>query len=241
MKRATLALIVSLIARPSFCDDDPEAILKSSLDLLARTKRIFMRAVVTNDEITTTGQKLQRNHDMMIWIRRPDAMRIDLTADRFRRIVRYDGKALSVFDPDQKFYATAAAPATIDATMSMAREKLTLDLPLGYLFADDAYAKMNAAGRKGTYVGLHRVGGTLCHHLSFTQDNVDWQIWIAALGQNVPRKIVIDFKNRPGRPQYTATMSEWNIDASIDNRVFQFTPPADGQKIDFLPTARGAQ
>jgi hypothetical protein len=210
----------------------PEQVLKSSLDRIGEAKNIRVRAVVMSDEVVATGQKLQRSSDGIIKIRRPNGFRVDTVADRYRRTIQYDGTTLALYDPDRKFYATYAAPATIDATVADVKKKLGLDLPLSQLFAENAYETLKAQ-RVATYVGLHRVQGVTCHHLAFSQDNVDWQIWIGE-SDRLPRKIVIDFKTRPGRPQYVAELSDWNLNAQFPAAEFTFTPPPGAEKIDFL-------
>ena len=159
MRRCLTIFIVAFIATPLFCADDPEKILRSSLDLLGHTKNIRLHAVVTNDDVISTGQKLQRSMDLRITIRRSDALRVEMNGDRYRRNILYDGKVLTVSDPEQKFYATFDSPPTIDATIAAVREKLGLDLPLGVLFADNAYEALSKNARVATYVGLHRLSG----------------------------------------------------------------------------------
>ena len=240
MKRGLLTILVCLIAVPAAAAT-PDEILRSSLALLGQAKHIRVHALVMNDEVIATGQKLQRTFDSTIEVRRPDGLRIDSVADRYRRDIRYDGKMLVVYDPDKKLYGSFDAPQTIDATIAKARDQFGIDLPLGHLFAEGAYELLSTKTFTATYVGLHRVEGTPCHHLAFSNDNVDWQIWIAAEGAALPRRIVIDYKNRPGRPEYIALLSDWNLKAEFSATEFSFTPPAGAEKIDFLPAERASK
>jgi hypothetical protein len=233
--RNVVAAAALLAAAGTSAAPVPEEILRSSLALLQGAQRISVRVSTTSDEVVTTGQKLQRSSDAVIKLRRPDGLRIETTADRYRRTIQYDGKTLVLFDPDNKFYGTFAAPNTVDATATEVRTKLGIDLPLSQLLADDAVTALGGQKRTGVYVGMHRINGTSCHHLAFSQDNVDWQIWIAADGSPLPRKVVIDFKNRPGRPQYTAQLSDWNLQAKLADSDFRFKAPAGSEKIEFLP------
>jgi len=237
VERTLFACVFFLIALPVFAASAPEEILQSSLAALSKAQHIRVRASVMSDETIASGQKLQRSMDVLVRISRPNAVAVDIAADRYDRLFRYDGKTVAVADLKQKFYATNPAPATIDAMLADVRDKLDLDLPLGHLFATDTFEKLKALRKSETYVGLHRVGNDYCHHLAFTQDNADWQIWIVANGTPVPRKIVIDYKNRPGRPQYVAVLSDWNLNASFTAGDFRFTPPADAQKIEFAQPA----
>ena len=91
--------------------------------------------------------------------------------------------------------------------------------------------------KSGFYEGLHMVNGIKCHHLSFTQDNVDWQIWIEDGPQAVPLKVVISYKNLDGCPQYSATLSDWDFNVRLPDLVFTFEAPAGAEQIEFLEEA----
>jgi hypothetical protein len=238
VSRALFACLTSLVVVPAFAAMTPDEILRSSLDLLSHAQNVRVRASVMSDEVTNAGIKLQRSMDVQLRIQRPGALALDIAADRYDRTLRYDGKQVAVADLKQKLYATTPAPPTLDGMIAQTREQLDLDLPLGHLFATDTYEKLKAARKTEAYVGLHKVGNDYCHHLAFTQDNADWQIWIVANGMPVPRKIVIDYKNRPGRPQYIAVLSDWNLNAKFSPGDFAFTPPAGAQKIEFVRTGR---
>ena len=225
-------IALAWIAAAALAAPVPEQVLKSSLDRIAQARNIRVRAIVMSDDVVATGQKLQRSSDGIIKIRRPNGFRVDTVADRYRRTIQYDGTTLVVYDPDRKFYATYAPPSTIDATVADVKQKLGLDLPLSQLFVENAYDNLKAP-RVATYVGLHRVQGVACHHLAFAQDNVDWQIWIGERDQ-LPHKIVIDFKTRPARPQYVAVLSDWNLYSEFSPAEFTFTPPEGAEKIDFV-------
>jgi hypothetical protein len=234
MTQRVLALTLILATATGAAAATPEEILKASLTAIAAAPRISVRVSILSDEVVASGQKLQRSSEGSVKLRRPDGLRVDVNADKYRRTIQFDGKRLAVFDPDRKFYATFDGTKTVDATVAAVKSKLGLELPLSPLLADNAAAVLGARQRTGVYVGQYVVGGARCHHLAFSQDNVDWQIWISADGAPVPRKIVIDYKNRPGRPQYVAQLSEWDLSARFGNDDFTFTPPADAQKIDFV-------
>jgi hypothetical protein len=87
----------------------------------------------------------------------------------------------------------------------------------------------------GDYLGLHQVGDRLCHHLAFTQSNIDWQIWIADGYEVVPCKLVITYKNLPESPQYTAYFSDWDFAPRLPDRLFNFVPTDGVGQIEFVP------
>jgi hypothetical protein len=71
-----------------------------------------------------------------------------------------------------------------------------------------------------------------CRHLGFRQESVDWQIWIDD-STNLPRKLVITYKEQPGHPEFTAFFNKWNLSADAPDSAFAFKPPADAKRADF--------
>jgi hypothetical protein len=83
----------------------------------------------------------------------------------------------------------------------------------------------------GADLGSVAVLGVSCEHLVFTQDRIDWQIWIENGARPVPRKFVITYKDEPDSPQYTAIFSNWDFATKLPDFVFKFEPPAGATKI----------
>ena len=88
-------------------------------------------------------------------------------------------------------------------------------------------------------MGLHKVRGVPCHHLAFDGDEVQLQVWIDAGDKPLPRKVVLNHKNLPGSPQWTAYLSDWNFSPQLNDNLFAFTPPQGAEKIKFVPVQAG--
>jgi hypothetical protein len=63
----------------------------------------------------------QRSSELVL--DRPNHQRIDGESDKSLRTVLYDGKTLTVFDPDMNIQVQAPAPVTIDATLNKPNEE----------------------------------------------------------------------------------------------------------------------
>jgi hypothetical protein len=75
-----------------------------------------------------------------------------------------------------------------------------------------------------------------CHHLAFAQDDVQWQIWIDAGPEPIPRKLVIAYGDEVGIPQYTATIRRFTVEPkAAAESFFKFTPPTSAQRIELGP------
>jgi hypothetical protein len=87
----------------------------------------------------------------------------------------------------------------------------------------------------GFYVGLHEVRGVKCHHLAFTRDDIDLQVWVEDSRSPLPRKLIITEKWVSGSPQFTALLSDWNLSPQLKKNLFTFMAPDKAQKIEFAP------
>jgi hypothetical protein len=73
--------------------------------------------------------------------------------------------------------------------------------------------------------------GVSCEHLAFSQNNIDWQVWIENGARPVPRKFVITYKDEPDSPEFTAIFSNWDFTTQLPDFVFKFDPPPGSAKI----------
>ena len=70
-------------------------------------------------------------------------------------------------------------------------ENYDLDMPMADLLVGKTYDSLLTNVEQGSYVGLHLVDDTKCHHLLFRQENLDWQIWIAQGEAPYPCRFVV--------------------------------------------------
>jgi hypothetical protein len=89
-----------------------------------------------------------------------------------------------------------------------------------------------AGVQRGVYLGVHEAAGVPCHHLSFEQATIDWQIWIDAAADPLPRKLVIAYKTEDEVPQYTVMIRRWDLDPRLPDARFVFTPPAGATRVE---------
>jgi hypothetical protein len=129
-------------------------------------------------------------------------------------------------------------PASLDAAMDLMFETFGLTLPVGDLLYADPHAVLSEAVEYSSVLGVHGCGEKRCHHLLFTQETIDWQIWIETGPRPVPRKLVITYKQAPGSPQYEAQLSGWDFQPRLSEHAFTFHPPIGASKIEFLPGSR---
>jgi hypothetical protein len=228
------------LAQPAGIDPQAEKLLKDSLAYLARQKHFSVETRSTIEAVLKTGQKLQFDNTVTLSVQRPNKVRVERKGELVDQVFYYDGKSLTLYNPEQKYYATVDAPGTLEAMMDYARDKLDIIAPAGDLIYSNAYEILMQDATSGFVVGESLIEGARCDHLAFRNPDVDWQIWIQQGKQPLPRKFVITTKDVAGSPEFAIVMTKWNLAPKLSDRTFTFTPPKDAKKVDFLPLDKGA-
>lgn len=215
----------------------PEAkqILKASTDFLASQQRFSAETRNTLEIVLKSGQKIEFNSTARQSVQRPNKLRAERTGDLVEQVFVYDGKSLTLYEPKKKVYAQVAAPGTLEDMLDFARTKLDIVAPAGDLVYENAYDILMDGVTDGIVVGKAVIEGVLCDHLAFRAPQTDWQIWIQEGAQPLPRKIVITTLDLPNAPQFSVTMTHWNLKPTFDAQTFTFAPQAGVKQIDFLP------
>jgi hypothetical protein len=221
--------------RPRRVDARADEIMKKMGAFLAQVPRFALEAEEQIDEVAERAPRLQLTNVRRVAVARPDRMAADATGDTLNRVAVYDGHTLSVLDKDRNAYFTAEAPATIDATLDAVAERLGIVVPLSDLVYADPYAVLMEGVLYGEYRGIHQAAGVACHHLAFTQEDIEWQIWIDAGDEPLPRKLLIAYVDERGVPQYSATVKRWSLKPAFTDELFRFEPPEGATRIDVGP------
>jgi len=239
---ATLAILIgaALCGTVAHSQEPIEAraddILRAMGDYLSSAEEFRFQASVTYDEFLGL-QMVQYGGEADITVRRPGRLRVEYSGDERQNSVVYDGEAMTLFHAGKNLYATIEVDSGIDDAVDRVFELSGFSVPVADLVYADPYAVLVESAETGLVVGRHAVDGTPCHHLAFSQEALDWQIWIEDGPRPVPRKLVITYKNEPGSPQYVARLSGWDFHPQVADGFFAFEPPAGADQVEFLPPA----
>ncbi len=185
------------------------------------------------DVLQADGQMIQFLEQRSVTVQRPNAMRSE---ERFSggvgNLVIFDGDQVTVFDAASGVYAQTDTPDTLDDAVIYFQRDLNMRLPLGGLFTTRLLRDMLHRIQTIDYVETVEVGGVMTHHLAARADTVDFQVWLAADGPLLPRRVVLTYPEE-GRPQFWAEFSEWNLDPDTASGQFTFDPPAGAVRAPF--------
>ena len=214
-------------------EEEADAVLREMSDFLAAAEQFSLTTLQTVDEVLETGQEVQLERSGKYIVQRPNKLSTSFRGSRADTSAFYGGETLTFVQENQKVYATAAVPETIDDTLDFVANELGIIVPASDLFYSNPYESLMLEGTSGLYVGLEPINDVECHHLVFSNDHVDWQIWVEAGEQPVPRKFLISYKHEDTSPQFIARFDDWDFSPNFSNSSFTFTPPSDFEEIQF--------
>jgi hypothetical protein len=215
-------------------DPKARALLERMSDFLASQQQLSVQTDGSMEVVLKTGEKVEFEHSSDVRLKRPDKLRSDRRGEKADLEFYYDGASFTLYGKNQHYYATAAAPATIDEAIDAARERLGIEAPAADLLYSKPYDILMEDVVSGTYLGTSAVRGVSCHHLAFRGNETDWQIWIEDGPNPAPCKFVIVSKKVQGSPEFSVEFSRWNFSPKLDDAAFCFTPPSDAKRISFL-------
>jgi len=215
--------------------------LRAACQYLAEAPSFCLTAEVWREHVTAAGQKLQFSRTVTFDVKRPNRLHIEIRSPHSERGFWYDGKSLTVLDRKRNLFSTAPMPGTLDAALDSAHDQYGIDLPLMDLALSDPYQNATSKVIQGTDYGLAPVLGVDCRHLAFTQENVDWQVWIQDGPHPLIRRFVITHKNEPGAPEFTAFITHWDLTQRIADSDFVFEPPPGATKVEMRADRPGSR
>lgn len=204
-------------------------------NFLGQLKQFSVTLRAGYDVVQESGQKIEFNENRSITIVRPDRLRVDVErSDAEKSSIVFDGKAVTVLSPKRNMYATADIPGDIDGAVAYFLKDLRMRLPMAMLFVSRLPQELELRILAADIVETTPLMSPPCVHIAARGQNVDFQVWIPAEGDPLPRRVVLTYKNEKGQPQYWADFSDWNLSPSISDSTFALDIPKEANRIEFL-------
>jgi hypothetical protein len=231
-------VVVDLPARPSDAPvamgDDVNLILKRMDERVAALPKFVMDFTQTATEASGTPPQISKRRAYGIRPNRMAARELD-GADK-RQFV-YNGKTLSVFDPERNVYGVIEVPGTLAEATIFLRENYGVQLPLGELLNAELGHVIRSEATTVTLEGREKIEGSECVKVVFLTPEVRGTLWVDAdEAIALPRRMELNYIAHPDQPKYEVTITRWqNVDS--DENLFTFTPPEGANRIDIVPRA----
>jgi hypothetical protein len=237
----TLVMLASVTLAPakvraSDTPIDPAAAsrLRASIDYIAGLQQFSLEAQTSIEVVLQSGQKLQFDNAVAATLQRPNRMLVERKGELLNQVFYYDGSKLTLHNPADGFYARVDAPGNLDDMLDFARNELDIVAPAGDFLYSDAFEAMMQDVKTAFVVGVAELDGVLCDHLAFSAPGTDWQIWVEQGDKPLPRKLVITSRDVLNAPQFSLVINNWNLNPTIPEGMFNFTPPDKAVEIEFM-------
>jgi len=223
-------------------DPSPEVILR-------RTTEFYAQIPAFSVEVARE-QQLGPNATyavLSVALERPNKLAIRPAGDGAYPLMVSDGRTLTVSIPHQGARTVQSqAPATLAGMWGKPEAPGTwnglLDSTLlAELTGAEPYQTLMERVTSSTYVGAERLDDAKVHHLKFTQDRFDWEVWIAAEGDPLLLRSTLDLTKlmTAGRPALAVflrgqkfasvtTFRAWKV-GPVAAQTFVFQPSPGGQ------------
>jgi hypothetical protein len=215
---------------------DPAAVqaLKAMGAHLQTLKRFKVSTEVTGERVLADGQKLQHTARAVLHVARPDRLHASTSSARTERELFYDGKAVTLYTPAQKYYSSVQFTGNLGELVAALRDRYGIQPPLADLFSFGTPDAPIEGIESAMNAGQDFVGDDLCDHYAFRQGDLDWQIWIRAGRQPLPRKVVITNRRDEARPQ-SVSVIDWTLKPAFGDAKFKFSPPRGATQVELVP------
>jgi hypothetical protein len=209
-----------------------QELVRQMSERLAGVTSLALEAEEVYDEVPADAPRQQLTCVRRVAMHRPDRLAGDASGDARNGSFWFDGQTFSALDREQNVWASGQVPPSIDGALDWVFDQTGTVVPLADFLYSDGYDRLMGKVQRGVYLGIHEAAGVPCHHLSFEQATIDWQLWIDAGRDPLPRKLVITYKTEDEVPQYTVTLRKWNLEAAVPDALFRFTAPEGSKRIE---------
>lgn len=212
---------------------DPRAdqSLRRMSQTLAEAQTLQLESTATAEEPVGGGQWAQISRNSTIRVRRPDRMFAEVRRGSELYRLWFQKGELTILDVQQNVFSRIETPRRIDEMLDFLVDEYGVEVPLSDLLYPNPYEVLTERVITGTYAGQEEIEGRVCDHLLFTQDNVDWQIWIASEREAVPYKVVITYKEEAASPQFEGVMNDWRLSGETDASWSEPQVPSDARRV----------
>jgi len=214
----------------------------------------FRTLLLVQIKSEAAGQKMDFSATHHIAAERPNKFSLEVESSvGGHAVVKSDGKNLSIYMGLSNKYLVNKAPERWSGLSSnpfvagiagMGNSGVVTTS----IIQDDPAKAVLANVESLAYVGVDDVDGVKCDHLTGTQPEMDWEIWIEQGDRPLVHKFVPDLAktlkklaNQPGGPKLegwkienVVRYTQWEIDPKFAPDTFVFTPPQDATEVDSL-------
>jgi hypothetical protein len=221
---------------PTLIDPTARAAVARMVATLHDAQRMSYDVDSSYDAIQEDGELLEFGSHGTVLIKRPDRLRGRIWERNGNHIhYAWNGETLVVYDETQNVYASTPRTGDLDSLVDFLRDDVGMRLPVADLFMSDLRQMLIDNVVAARYLGketLFRKFET--EHVALRlRTGIDVQLWIQTGEHALPIRMILNFATADGRPQYRATFSDWDLDPSVREGLFEIDIPRGAKVVPF--------
>lgn len=191
--------------------------------------------VKSNYDVRSQAFGLVKHSDnQQVYMHGPDKLYIKSEGDKGSRDFYYDGKMFSYYSLDRNQFSQVSAPPTIMEMIDTVHKSYGIEFPVADFFYPGFVDDIIADSKNLAYLGTTMVDGKECFHIAGTANDKTYQFWISNDAFYLPVKLVIVYTGKELNPQYEAVLTDWQVNPTLPDVLFQFTTPPKAKKIKMI-------
>ena len=204
---------------------------------LGAAQALSVTAREAREIVKASGKPQTLTLERKLVMRRPDRLYIETSGD-LRNEIWYDGIGLTLVLHKDKVFGQARMPETLDKALDAMHERYGVATPTAdYLYSSASKALLSST-TTGGWIGRETLDGQTLDHLAFKDTGVEWEVWIPASGDPLPRKTTATFTASKRLRKTEVTFSDWNLSAQVADDRFAPKVPPDYEGIAIVQRAR---
>ena len=192
--------------------------------------------VKSNYDIQSKELGLVKHSDEeQLFLHGPNKLLVRSEGDKGSRDFFYNGQTLSYYSSDRNQYGQIQSPSTSIMEMIDTVNKLYgIEFPVADFFYPSFVDDILLESKSLVYLGLTKVDGKECFHIAGTASDKTFQFWISNDAFYLPLKMVIVYTSKEMNPQFEATLSDWQVNPSLPDALFEFMAPMKAKKVKLV-------
>lgn len=192
--------------------------------------------VKSNYDINSRELGLVKHSDEdQLFLHGPDKLLLRSEGDKGSRDFYFNGKTLSYYSLDKNQFGQIETPVSLMEMIDTVNKLYGIEFPVADFFYPTFVDDLLAESKNLVYLGLTKVDGKECFHIAGTAADKTFQFWIANDAYYLPVKMVIVYTSKELNPQYEAVLSNWQVNPSLPDALFEFTAPPKAKRIKLIP------
>ena len=187
---------------------------------------------ITYDVWTEELGLIKHNDTEDIYIQFPDKITVKTFGDKGRTRMIYTGKKFFMYSYNHTYTEVDISLSVIEMIHAI-NHNYGIEFPGADFFYPTFVEDMMASGGFIRYLGTTYLDGKECYHIAGKDSNgSNFQVWISE--DYLPAKMVINYGNQTGSPQYEAIYKNWVTNPILPVTLFEFTPPPGATRISLI-------